>query len=267
MRFSKILFGLLSFLTFTSGIYLRKDEDSEISRDLHKLVYHKGYLGYWGYWIVEKGYYKHGKFYCTKNCETDKPSIKVKHNKISKQTENPSDQPTFKPTLKQIKTTEKSNDFSTKIFPWILKWEGKTYVNDPKDAGGPTKYGITYVNNKVSLNAIGINSGPEIEHLTLDQAEEIYRSKYWNPTAATLSYPMNWVYFNSAVNNGSGNAKKFYEKSNGDYKMFINFQEQFYNDIVKNNPSQNIFLKGWLNRLNNLNLCIDSSTYSASVCK
>jgi hypothetical protein len=63
---------------------------------------------------------------------------------------------------------------------------------------------------------------------------------------------MNWVYFNAAVNNGPANAQKFYSQSNGNYEGFITIQRQFYENIVKNKPSQSIFLKGWLNRLNSL---------------
>lgn len=256
MHLSKVVFALLSFLTLNSGLNLRTVEQDEQSsnRILKKFVKHKGYWGYWGYWTIEKGYYKHGKFYCTKNCETDKSS----HYK-------PKSKPVEHVEQKTKKTTE--NEFSSKIFPWILKWEGKTYVNNPNDAGGSTKYGITYINNKPSLNSIGINSGPEIERLTQTQAEEIYRNKYWNPVAANLPYPMNWVYFNAAVNNGPGNAQKFYQKSGLDYEKFIEVQKKFYNDIVVNNPSQRIFLKGWLNRLDNLELCINPEEYTATSCK
>ena len=76
MRFSKILFGLLNFLTITSGLNLREHDEPSSNRILKRFVKHKGYWGYWGYWTVEKGYYKHGKFYCTKNCETDKSPVK-----------------------------------------------------------------------------------------------------------------------------------------------------------------------------------------------
>jgi len=268
MHFSKIVIGLLSFLTFGSGANLRTSEQDELSssRNLNKLVVHKGYMGYWGYWIVEKGYYKHGKFYCTKNCVSNSKDTKNKKNNKNKNKKTPKNENNDKPNkTPQEKISE--NEFSNKIFPWILKWEGKTYTNNPKDTGGNTKYGITYINNKASLNEIGINSGHEIENLTQDQAEEIYRNKYWNPVAEKLPYPMNWVYFNAAVNNGPGNANKFYQKSGVDYEKFIEVQKNFYNEIVRNNPSQSIFLKGWLNRLNNLELCINPAEYTASACK
>jgi len=261
MHFSKVVFGLLSFLTLVFGSNLREQDEQSSNRNLKKFVKHKGYWGYWGYWTVEKGYYKHGKFYCTKNCENDSKNDKSnKNNKANKKEQNKTPNKTT-----EEKTTE--NEFSSKIFPWILKWEGKTYTNNPNDAGGSTKYGITYINNKASLNSIGINSGPEIDRLTQVQAEEIYRNKYWNPVAEKLPYPMNWVYFNAAVNNGPGNANKFYKTSGLDYEKFIEIQKQFYNDIVKNNPSQSIFLKGWLNRLNNLELCINPVEYTTSACK
>jgi hypothetical protein len=260
MHFSKFVIGLLTFLTLSSGAYLRTREQDESSsnRILKRFVKHKGYWGYWGYWTVEKGYYKHGKFYCTKNCVSD--------SKDNKNKKSPKNEDKDKPNkIPQEKISE--NEFSRKIFPWILKWEGKTYVNNPNDAGGSTKYGITYINNKAALNANGINSGPEIVRLTESQAEEIYRSKYWDPVAEKLPYPMNWIYFNAAVNNGPGNANNFYQKSGLDYEKFIELQKKFYNDIANKNPSQRIFLKGWLNRLNNLEFCINPVEYTASACK
>jgi len=261
MKFSSLSLGILSFLTFVNGRYLRitnlDKDDWYIGRMLQHLIKRNCE---WGYWTIEKGYYKHGKFYCMSNCVSDKKT--KPQNPKHKTTQEPTNNPTTneKPLISK-------NEFSEKIFPWILKWEGRTFVNNPKDTGGCTKYGISYNNNKADLNAIGINSGPEIEKLTETQAENIYRKKYWDPVAANLLYPMNWVYFNAAVNNGPGNAQKFYSKSNGDYNTFIEVQKNFYNDIVKNNPSQNIFLKGWLNRLNSLRLCLDSETYTEKFCK
>jgi hypothetical protein len=222
MKFSSLSLGILSFLTFANGRYLRitniDKDDWYVGRMLQHLIKRNGQ---WGYWIIEKGYYKNGKFYCTRNCVSDKEMKPQNHKR-----ENP--KPTNNLTAKQeTKPTVSNNIFSEKIFPWILKWEGRTFVNNPKDTGGCTKYGISYNNNKADLNAIGINSGPEIEKLTETQAENIYRKKYWYPVAESLTYPMNWVYFNAAVNNGPGNAQKFYSKSNGDYNTFIEVQKNF----------------------------------------
>lgn len=52
---------------------------------------------------------------------------------------------------------------------WIIRTEGG-YVNDPDDAGGETKFGISK------------RQYPEIDipGLTIEQAQEIYRRDYWD---------------------------------------------------------------------------------------
>lgn len=51
---------------------------------------------------------------------------------------------------------------------FVLSWEGG-YVNDPRDPGGETKYGI-------SKRA---HPSVDIRNLTIQQAHEIYRADYW----------------------------------------------------------------------------------------
>lgn len=56
----------------------------------------------------------------------------------------------------------------------VLLHEGEEYTNDPDDAGGPTKWGITIPD----LPSGGTAS--DIQSLTKDQAIAIYRAKYWD---------------------------------------------------------------------------------------
>ena len=45
------------------------------------------------------------------------------------------------------------------------------YVNDPRDSGGETKFGV----------AKNANPNVNIAKLTLDEAKKIYKSRYWIP--------------------------------------------------------------------------------------
>lgn len=58
--------------------------------------------------------------------------------------------------------------------PLILLHEGEEYTNDPDDAGGPTKWGVT-------IPDIPGATAVTIMNLTREQACEIYRRKYWAP--------------------------------------------------------------------------------------
>jgi lysozyme family protein len=80
----------------------------------------------------------------------------------------------------------------------VIRLEGG-YVNDPRDPGGETKYGIS---KKAHPNE-------DIANLTVERAREIYRADYWNPTAARvydISPRLAAVLFDSAVNQGNGAA-------------------------------------------------------------
>lgn len=56
----------------------------------------------------------------------------------------------------------------------VLLHEGEEYTNDPNDAGGPTKWGITIPDLPPGGTAADIQS------LTRDQATAIYKAKYWD---------------------------------------------------------------------------------------
>jgi O-methyltransferase involved in polyketide biosynthesis len=46
------------------------------------------------------------------------------------------------------------------------------------------------------------------------------------------------------------NFNKWYDV---DFESVIDIRKEFYENIVKRNPSQKVFLKGWMNRLNDYN--------------
>lgn len=76
----------------------------------------------------------------------------------------------------------------------LLSHEGD-YVNDPRDPGGETRFGIS----KRSYPHLDIRS------LTRDQAKEIYRRDFWD-VVGTARPAITFQVFDFAVNSGIGTA-------------------------------------------------------------
>jgi lysozyme family protein len=94
------------------------------------------------------------------------------------------------------------NNFDS-AFTIILGSEGG-YVNDPRDSGGETKYGIA---KKFYPNL-------DIKNLTVEQAKAIYKKDYWDKAGCdSMPYKMALVAFDCAVNQGVGIAIKLAQKS------------------------------------------------------
>lgn len=124
-----------------------------------------------------------------------------------------------------------SNKRFCKLYPHVLRVEGG-YVNDPKDKGGATKFGIAYNFNAGFLRKYGINTPNEIIKLTKEQALEVYYQRYWLPSQADeiQDDKLSLVYFDHAVNGGIGEADRllakldknhWYYKGNGENANFF----------------------------------------------
>lgn len=138
-------------------------------------------------------------------------------------------------------TGEYSKAF-TDFMPWILDWEGRVFEDDPDDPGGATKYGIDQ------------RSHPDVDikNLTETQAIAIYWSEWLKDGCSILSSPYAEVFFNCAVNMGTGRSKQFDEVAKGDSKTFLALQEAKYRSIAVAHPTMQKYLKGWLNRTGSL---------------
>jgi lysozyme family protein len=74
------------------------------------------------------------------------------------------------------------------------------YVNDPKDSGGETKYGIS----KKAYPYV------DIPNLTIEQAKEIYKKDYWDRCKCDyLPDCLSVAVFDFAVNSGTDRAIKY----------------------------------------------------------
>lgn len=139
------------------------------------------------------------------------------------------------------------------------------YVNIQGDRGGETKFGI----------AKNANPDIDITNLTYGGAKAIYFLRYWIPGKCSELPPrISVLHFDGCANHGVSRAArilqeaiqverdgiigpstiaKIKELSDIDVcNKICDIRKQFYNSIVMNNPSQNIFLDGWLRRISEL---------------
>lgn len=102
-----------------------------------------------------------------------------------------------------------SDTFDRLIDP-LLEREGG-YVNDPRDPGGETNWGVT----KAVARENGY-SGP-MRAMTRDQAKAIYRAKYWAKPGLYLIAPLSEriaeELFDTGVNMGTGTAGLFLQRA------------------------------------------------------
>lgn len=147
-------------------------------------------------------------------------------------------------------------DFNLAI-PIVLENEGG-YVNNPKDPGGETKYGIS---RKAYPNL-------DIKNLTRDTAIEIYHSDFWKFDGVNDQRLATKI-FDAYVNMGH-TAIKLLQKLLGQVQdggwgpntqaavnsripelLLQNYRDalvQHYQDIVDANPAEIVFLPGWIIR-------------------
>jgi len=153
-----------------------------------------------------------------------------------------------------------NNTFNLSL-TFSLKWEGgEKYTNDPVDPGGETKYGIS----KRSYPDVDIKS------LTRQEAERIYFKDYWLKAGCDkMEDKLGIVVFDSAVNCGVGRTKSWLdelakakekEPNLRSERWMIQRRIQYYKILVEKKPALNKYIKGWLNRVNDLSKYVDIVT-------
>lgn len=161
------------------------------------------------------------------------------------------------------------------LIPHILKSEGG-YVNNPRDRGGPTKYGVAWNFNADWLKSrLGMKQPTDIKNLTLDQARQLYYERYWLASDADglTDIDLAYIHLDTAINCGVGTAARFLHRLSVDPKhydgtggknrtlfltLFLEYTAQrlsFYTHA----RDRDVFLEGWINRMvdvirNSLNL-------------
>lgn len=163
------------------------------------------------------------------------------------------------------------------LVPLILKWEGG-FVNDPKDRGGATNMGVTLNTWKsVGYDKNG-DKKIDVKDLKLlskeDVVKKVLKPYYWDKWRADeinnqsiANILVDWVYTSGkygitkvqamlnlkpdgVVGNKTLSAINDYPNQRQLFQRIKNERLAFIDRIVKNNPSQRRFLKGWKNRIN-----------------
>lgn len=163
-----------------------------------------------------------------------------------------------------------------KYFPKLLQFEGGL-SNDKADKGGLTKYGVIlaeWINKGWDKDGDKDVDAQDLKLITVDDAARIAKPYYWDKVGGDdlRNQCVAELLADFAYNSGVGTASKKIQKLVGAVEdgnigpktiALINGKDQkdlfeklkqirknFYIAIIANNPSQKVFEKGWMNRIN-----------------
>lgn len=167
----------------------------------------------------------------------------------------------------------KHNLFFDVAFTNIIKTEGG-YVDHPNDKGDATKFGIT-IHTLSDYRGHPVTN-EDVKSLTQEEAKKIYKDLYWDRLKLSEVDNMSLclALFDQAVNRGTRKVTEQIQKILGlkvdgvfgpvtlqavnamePKKLLLNFifeTQKTYVAIAVNDPSQLVFLKGWINRTHKL---------------
>lgn len=156
---------------------------------------------------------------------------------------------------------------------FVLEREGG-YCDHPSDRGGATNQGITQSAYDSWRLGCGLARQPVVG-LTGVELRAIYRGRYWDAVRGDdLPGRVDLVVFDAAVNAGPKQAIKWLQRAlgvNDDGALgpvtlgalyqaevgpvvnaMLDQRLEFYERIVERDESQRVFLKGWMNRVREL---------------
>lgn len=161
------------------------------------------------------------------------------------------------------------------LAPIIFKWEGG-FVNDPVDHGGATNMGVTLATWRsmgYDKDGDGDIDVDDIRLLTKDDAMFVLRYFAWDRWRADeinnqsiANILVDWVYMSGrwgikipqrllgVVPDGIVGRRTLKALNGQDQEEFFDSvwfaRGRFIEDIIRRDPSQKKFRKGWINRLN-----------------
>lgn len=163
------------------------------------------------------------------------------------------------------------------------------YSDNKNDKGGKTNFGISDVRDGKRDGLIDINGDGlgdiAVKNLIYEQAAQIYYNDYWLKCSCDKVHPaLALTLFDCAVNQGGSFASKALQriaKTTIDgiigsqtlatvntipvltlLEKFNDARRKRYRRIVKRDPTQQVFINGWLNRLREIDEhCVAIATF------
>lgn len=127
-----------------------------------------------------------------------------------------------------------------RIVEFTLKWEGG-YSDDSSDPGGETRYGI-------SQRAY---PKEDVKNLTLERAKELYKRDYWDKVAKGEYDVLDMCAFDTCVHCGVSRARRWLKWCKSWHEL-LDIRRSHYHNLAIQKPAMRKYLKGWLNRCNDL---------------
>ncbi|HIK39137.1 glycosyl hydrolase 108 family protein, partial [Thermoleptolyngbya sp. M55_K2018_002] len=190
----------------------------------------------------------------------------------------PAPQPILRPAPSPVLTEAQ---IFQEALRFTLRWEGG-YVNYPADRGGETNFGITTATYRAYRQSRGLPV-QSVRLIMEDEVRDIYEQLYWQPAQCSMMQrPLAIAHFDTAVNFGVGGATMFLQEILGLRvdRVFGPVTQRAIREAtrtgiapaphhelaqrlcqarmdyryrrVTRDPSQRVFLQGWLDRDNDL---------------
>lgn len=182
----------------------------------------------------------------------------------------------------------RTNNFADDAISEVIETEGG-FANHRADRGGPTKYGVTQktYNDYMTMKNGGKtykSTVSEIRNMPVEVARDVYKTMYWSEVKGDdiKSFRVAHALLDQAIHRGPQAAIRQVQEVLGleadghmgpdtieainkaDEKkfltLFLDQTEQAYRTIVKNNPSQKVFAKGWKKRAKSLRNKLEQET-------
>ena len=158
--------------------------------------------------------------------------------------------------------------------PFILRWEGG-FVNDPLDSGGATNKGVTIGTFRRHFGRF--KTVEDLKNITEEQWFHVFKSGYWDPCLADFindqsiaNIIVDWTWCSGARNACRRVQKVLGVTPDGIFgqqtlaainarrlpmerrELFMAIRKErikFIESIIRRNPSQKRFYRGWMNRI------------------